>query len=151
MADVPDDLIVPNDVIVTAATEPAVKNDPSLVADSATGESLAINDALLTVSDAAVQGVTSVPAAVQAVKLPNDKQRNGFYIQAGVYADVTIAERVAVDVVLASPGEEVHVKPLKNSHMYRITVGPIVSAEHASKVSTQLDTEGVENFIVSVK
>ena len=100
---------------------------------------------------ASVQGVTVVPAAVQAVQLPSGKDRGGYYVQAGVYADVADAERIAVDVVLAAPGEEVHVKPLKDSLMYRITVGPIVSQQHASDVSGKLSAAGLDNFTVNVK
>ncbi len=102
-------------------------------------------------ADANVQGVTTVPAAVQAVKLPSDKDRSGYYIQAGVFADVEDAERIAIDAVLAAPGEEVNVKPLKNSHMYRITVGPIVSSEHSVKVAGLLTSAGIDNFTVRVK
>ena len=75
----------------------------------------------------------------------------GFYIQAGVFADVDDAEKVAVNVVLTVPLEEVHVKPLKGSEMYRITVGPIVAADHAAEVSGKLDDAGLENFTVKVK
>ena len=103
-----------------------------------------------TVAGANVPGL-SVPAAVQAVPLPSGKERGGYYIQAGVYADVADAERIAVDAVLAAPGEEVHVKPLKDSTMYRITVGPIVSQQHASDVSAKLSAAGLENFTVNVK
>ena len=90
-------------------------------------------------------------AAVQAVPLPSGKDRGGYFIQAGVDPDVADAEKVAVDVVLAAPGEEVNVKPLKNSLMYRITVGPIVSQQHASAVSGKLSAAGLENFTVNVK
>jgi len=109
------------------------------------------NSVLPVVADAA--GVTAIPAsaAVQTVKAPATQNNAGYYIQAGVFADVADAERLAVDVVLAAPGEEVHVKPLKDSHMYRITVGPIVASEHASKVSSMLDTAGLDNFTVRVK
>lgn len=111
-----------------------------------------LRDALMpVVADANVQGVLSVPAAVQTVAKPADQNRSGYYIQAGVYADVADAELLAVDVVLAAPGEEVHVKPLKDSHLYRITVGPIVSSEHATKVSTMLTDAGLENFTVRVQ
>lgn len=75
----------------------------------------------------------------------------GYYIQAGVFVDVKDAEKVAVDVVLAVPLEEVHVKPLKGSDMYRITVGPIIAADHAAEVSGKLDDAGVDNFTVKVK
>jgi len=75
----------------------------------------------------------------------------GYFIQAGVFADVGDAEKVAVDVVLAVPLEEVHVKPLKGSAMYRITVGPIIAADHAAEVSGKLDEAGVDNFTVKVK
>ncbi len=102
------------------------------------------------VAGANVPGL-SVPAAVQSVPLPSGKERGGYYIQAGVYADVADAERIAVDAVLAAPGEEVHVKPLKDSLMYRITVGPIVSPQHASDVSAKLSAAGLENFTVNVK
>ena len=75
----------------------------------------------------------------------------GYYIQAGVFADVKDAEKVAVDVVLAVPLEEVHVKTLKGTEMYRITVGPIIAADHAAEVSGKLDDAGVDNFTVKVK
>jgi len=111
-----------------------------------------IQDSLTPVATgASVQGVAVVPAAVQAVPLPSGKDRGGYYVQAGVYADVADAERIAVDVVLAAPGEEVHVKPLKDSLMYRITVGPIVSQQHASDVSGKLSAAGLDNFTVNVK
>jgi len=109
-----------------------------------------LQDALVPVVAGANTGVP-VPAAVQAVQLPSGKDRSGYYIQAGVFADVTDAERVAVDVVLAAPGEEVHVKPLKDSHMYRITVGPIVTPDHANKVAGKLSAAGLDNFTVNVK
>ena len=75
----------------------------------------------------------------------------GYFIQAGVFADANDPERVAFDVVLAAPDEEVNVKPLKDSLMYRITVGPIASSDHAGKVSGVLTEAGLENFTVNVK
>jgi len=75
----------------------------------------------------------------------------GYYIQAGVFANVKDAEKVAVEAVLAVPLEEVHVKPLKGSDMYRITVGPITAADHAAEVSGKLEDAGVDNFTVKVK
>ena len=75
----------------------------------------------------------------------------GYFIQAGVFANVKDAEKVAVEVVLAVPLEEVHVKPLKGSEMYRITVGPIMASDHAAEVSGRLDDAGVDNFTVKVK
>lgn len=74
-----------------------------------------------------------------------------YYIQAGVYADVLDAEKIAVDIVLEIPSEEVHVKPLKDSRMYRITVGPIVNNQHAKEVAAKLNTVGIENYTVKVK
>ncbi len=109
------------------------------------------DDLLPSVAGASAQGLTVVPAAVQTVPSPAAKDGSGYYVQAGVYADVADAERIAVDVVLAAPGEEVHVKPLKNSLMYRITVGPIVSQQHASDVSGKLSAAGLENFTVNVE
>jgi len=53
--------------------------------------------------------------------------------------------------VLAAPGEEVNVKPLKDTDMYRITVGPIVTRDHANKVSGLLSAAGLDNFTVKVK
>ena len=75
----------------------------------------------------------------------------GYFIQAGVFADVDDAEKVAIDVVLTVPLEEVHVKPLKDTNMYRITVGPIVAADHAAEVSGKLEDAGLDNFTVKVK
>jgi rare lipoprotein A len=108
--------------------------------------------------------VENANAEGEVVALPADSQQSGasegaannasgpgYYIQAGVFADVKDAEKVAVDVVLAVPLEEVHVKPLKDSDMYRITVGPIVAADHAAEVSGKLDDAGVDNFTVKVK
>jgi len=108
--------------------------------------------------------VENANAEGEVVALPADRQQSGasegaannasgpgYYIQAGVFADVKDAEKVAVDVVLAVPLEEVHVKPLKDSDMYRITVGPIVAADHAAEVSGKLDDAGVDNFTVKVK
>ena len=73
-----------------------------------------------------------------------------YYLQAGVFANVNDAERVATDIVLEIPREEVHVKPLKNSAMYRVTVGPIVSQEHAKAVAGKLNVAGIENYTVKV-
>ena len=133
-----------------------VSIDPNLIADAApvaTSLPDTVDESLpALVGEANVQGVPLVvPAAVQAVPLPSDKHRSGYYIQAGVFADVAHAERIAVDVVLAAPGEEVHVKPLKDSHMYRVTLGPIKSVDHAGKVAEKLDTAGLDNFTVNVK
>lgn len=74
-----------------------------------------------------------------------------YYLQAGVFADVNDAERVATDIVLEIPREEVHVKPLKDSEMYRVTVGPIVSKEHAKEVAGKLNIAGIDNYTVKVK
>lgn len=139
---------------VNASSLPPV--DELLQADTPESTSEALDadlqEALMpVVADANVQGLATVPAAVQTVPVLNNANRTGYFIQAGVYADVSDAERLAVDVVLAAPGEEVHVKPLKDSHMYRITVGPIVSSEHAAKVSGMLTEAGLENFTVNVK
>lgn len=103
------------------------------------------------ITDASVQGITTVPAAVQTAKVPVRKDGTGYFIQAGVFADVSDAEKVAIDAVLAAPGEEVNVKPLKDSHMYRVTIGPIVKYDHATKVSGLLNDAGVDNFTVNVK
>lgn len=73
-----------------------------------------------------------------------------YYLQAGVFANVSDAERVATDIVLEIPREEVHVKPLKDSTMYRVTVGPIVNKDHADEVSLKLETAGIENYTVKV-
>jgi rare lipoprotein A (peptidoglycan hydrolase) len=112
----------------------------------------------------AVQPVEAATAqAGEAVELPKDLNEAaaaapaaeaggpGYYIQAGVFADVKDAEKVAVDVVLAVPLEEVHVKTLKGTEMYRITVGPIIAADHAAEVSGKLEDAGVDNFTVKVK
>lgn len=74
-----------------------------------------------------------------------------YYLQAGVFADVNDAERVATNIVLEIPREEVHVKPLKDSEMYRVTVGPIVSKEHAKEVAGKLNIAGIDNYTVKVK
>lgn len=146
-----------NPLVTPAASGVAVPvavNDPVVVYDQDNADQLdgELKDALMPiVADANVQSLATVGGAVQSVPLPSDKDRTGYYIQAGVYADVTDAERIAVDVVLAAPGEEVHVKPLKDSHMYRITVGPIISSEHATKVSGLLTEAGLDNFTVNVK
>ena len=135
---------------LVAAAEPVASGLPRTVdraVDSNVDESLPS-----LVGEANVQGVPlAIPAAVQAVTLPSDKHRSGYYIQAGVFAKAELAERVAVDVVLAAPGEEVHVKPLKDSHMYRVTLGPITSVDHAGKIAEKLDAAGVDNFTVNVK
>jgi len=89
-------------------------------------------------------------ASAVAQKAPAAKSDSGYYIQAGVYADVGDAERMAVDVVLAIPEEEVHVKPLKDSQMYRVTVGPIIQNQHAQQVSSKLNEAGIENYSVRV-
>lgn len=135
----------------SAGASDVLSSDAAESSAGAMTEDDGITDSVLpVVANAAGQNLTTVPAAVQAVKLPSNEDRKGYYIQAGVFADVSLAERVAVDVVLAAPGEEVHVKPLKDSHMYRITVGPIVTADHAGKVSTKLNAAGLENFTVKV-
>ncbi len=95
-----------------------------------------------------LQAVDSTAGAAAATAEAN---RPGYYIQAGVFANVKDAEKVAVEAVLAVPLEEVHVKPLKGSEMYRITVGPIIAADHAAEVSGKLDDAGVDNFTVKVK
>jgi len=109
------------------------------------------NSVLPAVAEAAGQGVTVVPAAVQATVPPANKDGKGYFVQAGVFADVADAERLVVDVVLAVPTEEVHIKPLKGSELYRITVGPIGTSDQASEVSAMLDTAGVDNFTVKVE
>jgi len=110
--------------------------------------SSAVNDSM----SAANTGITAVvPAAVQAVPLPTGAKDKGYFIQAGVYARVEDAERIAVDTVLATPEEEVYVKPMKDSTLYRITVGPMTSAEHAKKVSAKLTKAGIDNFTVKVE
>lgn len=117
------------------------------------------NAILPVIADVNVQGLVTIPAALQTAtanktakqKVEQKVDDKSYYIQAGVYADVQYAERVAVDIVLASPGEEVHVKPLKNTPMYRITVGPIVTSDHAAKVSGLLTDAGFDNFTVRAK
>jgi len=133
------------------ATDTADEGELVAIADIAAEESAIDNSVLPAVAEAAGQGVSALPAAVQTTAQPTDKDRKGYYIQAGVFADVADAERLVVDVVLAAPTEEVHIKPLKDSHMYRITVGPLASADHASKVSASLNTAGVDNFTVRVQ
>ncbi len=91
-----------------------------------------------------------VPAMMTAKKTAPESDLR-YYIQAGVYADVQDAEKIAVDIVLEIPSEEVHVKPLKDSRMYRITVGPIVNSQHAQEVAAKLNTVGIENYTVKVK
>lgn len=91
----------------------------------------------------------SVPAVAVPKKVdPVSSIR--YYIQAGVYADVQDAEKIAVDIVLKIPQEEVHVKPLKDSRMYRVTVGPIVTDEHAREVAAKLTDSGLDNYTVKV-
>ncbi len=118
-----------------------------------------IADAIVpAVADVNVQGLVPVPAAVQSVAAPDATQLkdatddSGYYIQAGVYARISDAERIAVDAVLAADGEEeVHVKPLKGSDLYRVTLGPIASSERAGIVSGQLTEAGLDNFTVRVE
>lgn len=111
-----------------------------------------LREALLpVVAQANVQGPATVPAAALQTAPQTESVETGYFIQAGVFADVNDAERVAFDVVLAAPDEEVNVKPLKDSLMYRITVGPIASSDHAGKVSGVLTEAGLENFTVNVK
>lgn len=91
--------------------------------------------------------------AVPAVAVPKKADPASpfrYYIQAGVFADVQDAEKIAVDIVLKIPQEEVHVKPLKDSRMYRVTVGPIVSSEHAEDVAEKLTESGLDNYTVKV-
>jgi rare lipoprotein A (peptidoglycan hydrolase) len=90
-----------------------------------------------------------LPALSQPAQEGEVKLR--YYLQAGVFANVNDAERVATNIVLEIPREEVHVKPLKNSAMYRVTVGPIVSQEHAKAVAGKLNVAGIENYTVKVK
>ncbi len=91
----------------------------------------------------------SMPAATGKTDATGDLSER-YYLQAGVFANVNDAERVATNIVLEIPREEVHVKPLKDSAMYRVTVGPIVSKEHAREVATKLNTAGIENYTVKV-
>ena len=146
-------VVVPLDELLAEEVVPEESN--RLPTESGAEQSAAldeqIQDSLVPSVAGADAGLNVAQAAVQAVPLPSGKDRGGYFIQAGVYPDVADAEKVAVDVVLAAPGEEVNVKPLKNSLMYRITVGPIVSQQHASAVSGKLSAAGLENFTVNVK
>jgi len=74
-----------------------------------------------------------------------------YYVQAGVFPSEDYAERAAVDIVLEVPNEAVTIKPLKNSEMYRVTIGPVLQAEHAEKISVALHDAGLDNFTVKVK
>jgi len=132
------------------ANKASIELATKLAAEPVTMEavSTAVNDSM----SAADTGIAAVvPAAVQAVQLPNGAKDKGYFIQAGVFARVEDAERVAVDTVLATPEEEVFVKPMKDSTMYRITVGPMTSFEHAKKVSAKLTKAGIDNFTVKVE
>lgn len=149
-----EDALLTVQVDDSAAGELVATNEIAKAVNAQTNElDSELQDALMpVVADANVQGLATAPAAaVQTVPAVTDKNRNGYFIQAGVFADVADAELLAVDVVLAAPGEEVHVKPLKDSDMYRITVGPIVSSDHATKVSEMLTEAGLDNFTVRVK
>jgi len=156
---------VEDEVRVAAADTDAAPIVPepieAVTADSnelvAVAEDNAIDNSVLpALAEAAGQSVTAVPATVQAVAPPTNKDgtkkdSKGYFIQAGVFADVADAERLVGDVVLAAPTEEVHIKPLKGSELYRITVGPIDTSDRASEVSALLDTAGVDNFTVKVE
>jgi cell division protein FtsN len=74
-----------------------------------------------------------------------------YYVQAGVFPTEDFAERAAVDIVLEVPNEAVTIKPLKNSDMYRVTIGPVLQADHAEKISGTLHAAGLDNFTVKVK
>jgi len=140
-------VVVPLDDLLVEEVVPDESN--RLPTESGAEQSAAldeqIQDSLVPSVAGADAGLNVAQAAVQAVPLPSGKDRGGYFIQAGVYPDVADAEKVAVDVVLAAPGEEVNVKPLKNSLMYRIT------QQHASAVSGKLSAAGLENFTVNVK
>jgi len=135
-------VVVPLDDLLVEEVVPDESN--RLPTESGAEQSAAldeqIQDSLVPSVAGADAGLNVAQAAVQAVPLPSGKDRGGYFIQAGVYPDVADAEKVAVDVVLAAPGEEVNVKPLKNSLMYRITVGPIVSQQH-DPVCSQVTSE----------
>ena len=102
--------------------------------------------------DTAVASPTIGPGTMPTLSAPAKVDTgHRYYIQAGVFVDVQDAEKLAIDIVLEIPREEVHVKPLKNTEMYRVTVGPIVNNEHARDVATRLSESGVENYTVKVK
>lgn len=90
-----------------------------------------------------------IESAAKAVE-PVQKE-TVYYVQAGVFPSADDAERAAVDVVLELPNESVNIKPLKNSDSYRVTIGPVLQAAHASDISTTLDSAGVDNFTVKVE
>jgi len=103
----------------------------------------------------ALQTVNKVGVEASGDEVPvNDglvKSDSAYYIQAGVFANVKDAERLAVDIVLVTPREEVHVKPLKDTEMYRVTLGPIIQKAHATDVSGVLLEAGIDNYTVKVK
>ena len=152
---------LPVDVVdnVSAAGQPVTLSGIGAVQTAKTGtDQISVSTAEQNISIADVQVPTeplgeAVSVASQNVSVAesNTVAEPGYFIQAGVFADVKDAEKVAVEVVLAVPLEEVHVKPLKGSEMYRITVGPIIASDHAAEVSGKLDDAGVDNFTVKVK
>ena len=146
-----DQLLATDDTASGDTPAPLKADDNLLAADLESGKAVqkSVGDGLVMVSAGSV--AATVPNAVQKVNVAAEKSRNEYYVQAGVFPLVADAERVAVDAVLAVPEEEVHVKPLKDSSMYRVTVGPIVNYKHAQEVSSKLTAAGVENFAVKVK
>lgn len=114
---------------------------PAALPVNATGTLPALATAGLTDTAAPEMAVASIDEAALSLR---------YYLQAGVFARVGDAERLANSIVLEIPREEVHVKPLKDSKMYRVTVGPIVSKDHAREVSLKLNTAGIENYTVKV-
>ena len=130
----PAETKTPNAVIVASA-----KDDPAAGVDIPLIDTAVASPSI---------GTGTMPTLSAPAKADSDHR---YYIQAGVFADVKDAEKLAIDIVLEIPREEVHVKPLKDSRMYRVTVGPIVNNEHAQTVSTKLSESGVENYTVKVK
>ncbi|OED43649.1 hypothetical protein AB833_03340 [Chromatiales bacterium (ex Bugula neritina AB1)] len=124
----------------------AADSDPNV------GLPVALVDASSLGQAVAVAGLPAMQTA-DGVKKSDKLKTTGieYYIQAGVFANVQDAENLAVDIVSAIPREEVHVKPLKNTAMFRVTVGPIMQKEHAKTVSAELDQAGFENYTVKVK
>ncbi len=149
-------VVVKVPAIQTAGSDAGKAVDLSRVAtasvdekNTAAGLPVALVDASSVGQVVPAAGVAAVQTAKAAPKLPLDNAE--YFIQAGVYADVADAERLAVDIVLAIPREEVNIKPLKGTDMYRVTVGPIMKSDHAKLVSAELDNAGVENYTVKVK
>lgn len=125
---------------------PASVTDGLLVEPTAIENTITKNDEYQAGQSIDLTSLNSVePVAAAAVG------ETVYYVQAGVFPNEDYAERAAVDIVLEVPNEAVTIKPLKNSEMFRVTIGPVLESDHASEISKTLHDAGLDNFTVKVK